>query len=579
MINRFKALLGRRCRNGGDGLELRLIWVGLLVTGLIFAGSVFRWRGLRTHFSHIDDLGVALSILEHDSTRFAHHLISSPYLTKILEVPRSWTYAPMQFLVTPLLLHKGQSYSDILFWGRLPSYLFGVGGLLAMALTLLKIDRRNYKNSLIFTTCLFAFSWENIIYSTQMQSFSIGVLGILFMILLFLNFIKDPVRTPGRIGGMIVLLVMLSNCQYQLMFLVPAFLLVVFLAAVEGQSNPGLLVRRYFLGGLGYVFLMTPTFLLFLRGKSGAGINWNAGPSGEYLFYINKAGGLIQNALYTFQFFFKNGLQVVQSNLSFTESHSVGTTIFYLLTLVTMSIGLFSLLTSMDKIKIQLGRFFILVAFSWIALVILGKITFGPTRHSLILLPIMIILIAEGFSWAFCRLGMTSGYRETAAFLVTDSLGLVVLTFFVMGYSTEFARRVDPFDPALFSRVIAETHSQAIVCADYTWNPSLLDLPGYEVLEHRELRILVKRGASGAFGHGAPVIFLSHRGPLSQMTLDQIASLCSTRKLKLGSGVGYPAIEDLKINYLQYKQSSTEIDFSNATHNGSNGMFLAVCWF
>jgi len=82
----------------------------ILIIIVILIGCYARFTDLSWHFSHVDDIGVAKSILDYKS-RGAFGVFA---------VSNRWTYAPGQFLITAFLIHPNQTYRDLLFSGTTP---------------------------------------------------------------------------------------------------------------------------------------------------------------------------------------------------------------------------------------------------------------------------------------------------------------------------------------------------------------------------------------------------------------------------------------------------------------------------
>ncbi|MCM8775322.1 MAG: hypothetical protein NC930_03075, partial [Candidatus Omnitrophica bacterium] len=164
----YRSSTARGCRLFMEN-KVKIIFIGLL----ILAGILVRLIDLGEHFTHVDDIGVAKSILNakapysipmkeegmddakifmadagiKGSLPFWDQVVSislnllekvmgaqlykafASQARKLFAVSRAWTYAPLQFFITYFLIETDQSYREKIFWGRFPSFLFGVGGL------------------------------------------------------------------------------------------------------------------------------------------------------------------------------------------------------------------------------------------------------------------------------------------------------------------------------------------------------------------------------------------------------------------------------------------------------------------
>ena len=172
-------------------INLKILFICLL----ILAGSWVRWIDLAWHFSHIDDISPLAQIVEQKrSGGFDLFVVpsfsnnhqsstglpvgewslrpkggerSSKYVDGATGSTRGEsTYAPFQFFFTTFLISPEQNYRDLLFWGRLPSCLFSILGLIALIIFYSKYAAKN-SWAVISSVALLAFSWENIIFAKQ----------------------------------------------------------------------------------------------------------------------------------------------------------------------------------------------------------------------------------------------------------------------------------------------------------------------------------------------------------------------------------------------------------------------------
>jgi hypothetical protein len=273
-----------------------MIKIDYLVLGLLIGAGIFvRIVDLGTHFGHYDDLAVATTILEaktrtspdlndigddfkvnmppsvkdykesvmslgitqrlsvpswiHDVYRQPAVSAALRWVHGVTRVPAHLTYAPLQFLITHHLVHPGQTYRETLFWGRLPSFIFGVLGLLLWIGLYHRLGQLRAPAAFLGLAVL-AFSWENIIYAKQMQTFSIGVPSLLCLLILLLHIHEQNNYTCLRMLICGFLLSSLSYAQYQVLFFVPAFLLTLFLSAwKQNPTHKARLVRNFVAAG------------------------------------------------------------------------------------------------------------------------------------------------------------------------------------------------------------------------------------------------------------------------------------------------------------------------------------------
>ena len=171
-------------------------------------------------FGHIDDLGIGKDIIEaktidkslssfleeldyRDSLRgtstartsFMNEIVSSKIGQKICEnllnnyyifvIPAKWTYAPVQFTVTSVLVSENYSYSLNKLLGRLPSVALFLSAVILFAL-LLKKGLNLDLTIVTFGVALIACSNQLLINSGLMYNYMFGFLiSIILLVILF----------------------------------------------------------------------------------------------------------------------------------------------------------------------------------------------------------------------------------------------------------------------------------------------------------------------------------------------------------------------------------------------------------
>jgi len=182
-----------------------------LIAIVVIIGAAVRLTGLGTYQTHVDDVGVARTLLypqmsydpinktindinnpQYNSRVYAMgrialgylHYENNNYLIKIIIIPLCGTYAPLQFMSTALLISTAQTYRQILFWGRLPSAILGVLTLFLIILFYRKFPRPQKYYYMLASVALFAFSLESISYAKQMEHYGSGPFAIMMLLIL-----------------------------------------------------------------------------------------------------------------------------------------------------------------------------------------------------------------------------------------------------------------------------------------------------------------------------------------------------------------------------------------------------------
>ena len=595
----------------------------LAIAIILAAGIYLRYAGLSEHFGHIDDLGVAVTILQYQNTNQfdqsfvekvltpksewpsaqkletlktsdlnqyrmaseAKHIFGEARLKswtdygylnpllhgannllKFVSVPIHWTYAPMQFFLTQALISKHQTYRDILFWGRFPSFLFSSAALFLMVLFYRKY-RPSQPFSGLLALALIAFSCENIFYAKQMENYALGVFAVISLLLLLFKNFEKPDFSP-LLNGFI--LALLSYSHYQVIFFAPAFFASIFFyhwSSFRQSFKENIL--RVISAGLMYAGFIVPLYVCFLGRRASQGINrWNMGPSGEFLFVWNTKLPILESVRNSIAFYFKNFILILNSNLSFIPESSFFSPFIYFLILALFLAGVFSFVSKNDKIKKGFGVFFLMTGAIWCILIAGGKLTLSPTRHNLILLPLMSITVSEGFFY-LCekfRLMFKKEVILPANYAVLGCMLILALSFFPQS----MAERRDPFNENKIISLMDRFSAKTVIAYNSTLNLSLMKSVT-DKFQYIDERFRLDRPENSGFTEiGNTVALISHCEKLNPFTFERIKELL---KRELGITAD---LSSYRIIYSEEKKSDVEVEFSKRTRSGANGYYFYV---
>lgn len=435
------------------------IWVRVAVFITILMTAATGWKNLSNHFSIYDDIGVAETIfIETETTNIRANILAKslcamsvndlepcPYISiskKIFAVPSYWTYAPFQFYWTAILLNHAEnlSYEKIKFLGRLPSYIFGWAGI---GLLYFFVFRKIFRSDLVALICtaFLASSLELRIFEAQMMSYSIGMLSNALIISTILLLANVDLSSKKVIIGALIIGVAVSM-QYQGLLLFAAGLLVVTL-----YSRP-LQIKKSFL-----LLIFTAITIFLICGniftKSNKAISWNSGPHNEYI--VLGEYGLERIA---------NFFILIYENISYNiyyistpillESQYINFYSYFAISLIIIGV-LFNYKNSNKFLLIFLGLYLTL----YFLLIYLGKLAFSPSRHSLYLLPVFVVLLGLGLD---CVYRVNRVIFNLMAF--TICFLLVVSAYFSIGF---FKERSDPVKEQYFVSLMEENNPQFII--------------------------------------------------------------------------------------------------------------------
>lgn len=563
-----------------------LFGVAMVIVLIVCAWT--KWMVLPTMATHVDDLIVATTILdarnelavveirppgdtgpvsalERDlrrAKRLGVPAAAAEFLVTAVSVPVHSTYAPAQFLLTTALVRDAVGYRRTLQVGRLPSFLSGVLASVLAALAAFRLGGPQARARAIVAAALVGCSWELLIFSAQMESYAIGVAGAALLALMLVRVSAAPTRRELLLEGMCVALV--PWLQYQLVFLLPAYLIVRVWQLSRGWSSLTAVARSSAIALLPVVASAAIVYRFFLSHYSGAGVSWNAGPAGEFLFLLPAGASFGAAFDYAMRFFSTNTVLTLASMVSFLPEQNPGYWAAALLTLFLGGAGTVALVREPDIRSRSLAAFVGVTAVIWILMVVAGKITLSPTRHSLVLLPLIALLAAEGA----CAVGARLRRPVTVPLAY---VGFVVLTF-VLNYPAEARLRSDPFDEPSMRALVVESDADLIVSYHCT----------------RNLRIMIDLGAPlFDWGCGSSprwigpmllepprrILFVSARDPLS-------AEAFSHARIVLDSVMRRPLLEDnlerYRVTVLRKVEGSRPLEVSSRTINGTNSLYVTL---
>ncbi len=554
------------------------LYITLGVLYLLFVGTLARFHDLAWHFSHADDMGVAKTILD------AIQGGQNPFF----EVSHKWTYAPLQFFVTPLLINLDQSYRELLFWGRFPSFIASVASLICVPLFYHFWNTKKDLQALLALT-LMVCSWEHLIYAKQMHNYALTGLGIILILCLW-GYLLNPERLNAKNAMVVsVSLALMASMSYQLLWFFPAFFGSLFLHHLfqkKGIVKPTLF---FLITGILLIALVFPLYWFFLKkmlSVSHAGMTWNKGPNDEFVFSLVGKSGL-QALKYSLQYYLSNFLLVLQNNLAFMSPQSrllvpivyYGFGFFYM-------IGLLKFVLSKDKHDRAMLFFLIATALSWIVLITFHKTTLAPTRHNLVLLPLMAIVLARGMHFSCEQMASWISRDKVYDKIMISIVGLIVLIW-MANLPAFFADRKDPFRESEILRLIETYQPDTIITLDHTVNigqmKSVRDAyhyyaPGY-IMGHE---VIAKEKPAYQ-----TILWISHRTHLNatewnRMLMEKINPYLQIRNMILKSK-GKATLPFLQIPFSRYEvlyreeiYSTVEVDYSTRTENGTNALFIYV---
>lgn len=546
-----------------------------------------------SHFTHYDDLfgPYLLNIIQqYDAYSFSQQIqkyisnnslltiVSSTTnipiiftLTKVflgaMGISLVSTFAPLQFLLTGFLILFSNSYESFLILSRLPSLIFSFLCLLMILKIANNFEDKFYKNIFIVTGFFFlTTSWMFLIYSSQGENFILGVLSIFIIIhmMLKLNLSQFSIWRSCLVG---IFLSVLCLAHYQVFFYLPAF----YIAIMLGCKNENTLLNAIKLLPALLINLLSAILIYFIflkeRLATNPGVNWNAGPNGEFL-YQPEANNILESISYTFEFFFINSFKVLYGILGFTSQFN-GFSVFYVsLILLISGIGFFNLVRQKNCRKLCI--FILMIILTWIFLIVIQKLTYSPTRHSLALLPVVVILVSSGIHLISPIL--SKKLKNFKLIFSSIFLGISLSVYFFYFDEIRESRR-DGFQLVNIESLIKEHNVKYIAAYGYTTNLNFFPY--------------INNNFSRQWINETPYTYLHTKNKLDKSGSSSFMIICANSELCGDPKNDYLSInllEDIKNPYsinskLKYsfkKDSNITNCFSNMAGNGKNRIFINI---
>lgn len=408
----------------------------LLFGAVLGVGIWARFFQLAGHFTHTDDLGIVELLFRGQE---AHN---------IFFVSQWLTNAPFQYLFTYFLVSPVMEYREILFWGRLPSCASGCLALGALLLFYRKFEKALSAKA-FFAVALVACSWENIAFAKQMHSYAIGVLAAVLIFYLFVSQLREEgpdLKQAAVTGGALALV---SHMQYQTLLFIPPFYLALFLFYVFHAGNKAIALRNLFFSFLFYGALIFPMWYFLLKshyGSFAAQTQWALGAYGQYGLDRALFSDLGAHGIEILRFYLKNLFVIFAAKTGFFPQ----TAPFFKLISTGLSglfaFGIVNFFIRQEKKTRFLGIFFGLVLVLWWGMVLYKQLPYGPSRHTLILLPFFAVTAAEGIEGLSGILHRLGGKELSAAWRqkILAGMGLLVITLFLAYYGKFLEERKNP---------------------------------------------------------------------------------------------------------------------------------------
>lgn len=559
--------------------------------------SLFQTNDLmKSHFTHVDDLGVAFTLLNQhqrsdqmcslrfDAAKqrwysglapFKEFVCSDLYSFKnrLTAVPRSWTYAPFQFWFSQALLSpiKPFTYEQVKLYGRLPSFLFFIFGLICFYQLLMRKVQSFHTTPLIpiILTAIAALSLEQRIMASQMHSYAIGLLSFSICLWALFEIIDLQAISYKRLFFASAIFAISISMQYQAVLLVAAGLISIGIALAY-KSYQGTIVRASILKYLS-LLLATPIFAYLLVGNilgmSQRGVSWNAGPSGEFKV---SGDGFFDRTASLIKLLMNESTYNVYAITSAYELNEFYAATFGTAILIICLFGLYFLAKSSSK----QNKFFLIFSSIYILILIgfihAGLLTFSPTRHFLYHLPFVLIWLGYG-------LLLIQSYLKPRYFhSLISSISIIYFAGSLLNFQVFADKRKDLISNEVFQNAISSNPSDFWIVGPYDleiqFMPALRAVKVYALnisnCADSNLKIEPKIDS-------LKFIWYSKRNEIMEDD-SSIINYINTAVLPCSklNGQNLQVSGLIKIQDIVYQRSQTQVDLSNKTQNGANSAYF-----
>lgn len=550
---------------------------------------------LNSHFTHTDDTGVAETLLIRTPggsscpevlTKIEKKLQTSLAFVKVpictldlwrsrlFIIPSQWTYAPFQFWFTQALLdpRATHSYEQIKYLGRLPSFLFFIAGLGAFYYLLRRkilTVGANQTLALALVTIV-AFSLEQRIMSVQMESYAIGLLSnvcVLFGLLSLLRIDRIGIRQILIYAGLVSLGI---SMQYQAVLLAAAGLA----ALGIGYFRAGMVV-----GAGKKIVLLYGAVLLFSYALVGdisrlanRGVMWNAGQNKEYLV---QGLDLFEKLSNLFSLIYWQTNYNFYSIVSAMEMSDQLAYVFGFFVTIIALLGIWGLFKNrkdaVDGFILHLSALYFLL---YCGMLLMGKLTYSPTRHFLYFLPMVVVLVGYGVNY-FRSLVYQSKILDAS--LLALLISYLSLSLWSFGAFKE--KRLDRLNDAMMKRILSESDPDFILLGGYDRDifflPSANQSVIYDYLNgpqcEKYRRLLIPDDRKIRFLWFSKRYEVPQDDPSFIKYFTDLVGNCSE-----STGHSWDAARYEKVKDIVRIKSDTEIDLSNRTQNGANNYFAQL---
>lgn len=398
---------------------------------------------------------LASKLEELNMLRFA--IKATTELRYYFTVPRSWSYAPGNYFITPFLIDGHETYENAKLKIRAVSKLFWLLGLAGIVFLFVKTDTPHIAAAGLFYLLFIITAQSQTSFSAHASNYASGLFASVLVMLVLIERLQTlPLKTSHTIYLLIA-----SLFQYQV---IPLVFLIFLYSWVNHffQKRKIQTLWSIFRASILYLAIFFISIYPQFKNKLGLGINWNSGRNKEYTLVDNYQRFVVSPDFDTASTLITEPLAAVfdmltaiYSPLSYT-SHTTKVIGIVMLGLIFCA---FKQGFKQKPLRpfLYAASIFILVHF---AFYLFGIFPLSPTRHTLYLTVPTTILGGIGMSLLIQKWVI----RFPKSFLPLFNIVIFMLALFSGLSNVQYlADRTDPFEKQVVNELLSSHSSPSII--------------------------------------------------------------------------------------------------------------------
>ena len=208
----------------------------------------------------------------------------------------------------------------------------------------------------------------------------------------------------------------------------------------------------------------------------------------------------------------------------------------------------------------------------WIGLVLAMKLTFSPTRHSIALIPIVIILFSFGLDGVFTKLKLQANIRNTFIILFCS----LSLAGFLSSFSKIHSQRINPFLSDVDVLSLIKEHSVVKIAAigytgDLNFYPEIADsFEYYWSNKHPFTHVYQNTNTEHKINDKKSIMIVCANSPICGINRNEFLAVSELDEDRA------PNLYDQEPLYQYSKDSEVTNGFSNMAGSGTRRIFLKI---